>query len=103
MKPRPTLQRRSIALGGLLALMGVAAVTLTPAPAAAFVGVEVGPFALGLGPTEPPPPVVYNPPPVYTEPSVVYGSPSVTYYETYTPSYSTYYYPGRNVEVYGGR
>jgi len=100
MKLRPSLQKRSIALGGLLAILGVAAVTLTPSSANAFVGVEVGPFAVGVGPTDPPP-VVYTPPPVYTEPSVVYRSPSVTYYQTYTPTYSDYYYyPGYNVDLY---
>jgi hypothetical protein len=103
MKLRSNLQKRSIALAGSVAVLGVVALTLTPAPAKAFVGVEVGPLAIGLGPTDPPP-VVYAPPPTYTEPSVVYQSPPPVSYETYyTPSRTYYYYPSPSysVDVYG--
>jgi len=99
MKVRPGLLKRSIALGGLVALMGGAAVALTPAPAKAFIGVEVGPLAVGVGPTEPPP-VIYAPPvtTVYEAPPPVTYDPYTTY--TYTPGYY-YNTPSYTVEYYG--
>jgi hypothetical protein len=73
MKLRSNLKKRSIALTGLVALLGIVAVTLTPATAKAFVGVEIGPIGIGVGTT-----------------------PGPTYYYP-----STYYYPLPSVDVYG--
>lgn len=104
MKVGSSLQKRSFALGGLIALTGVAAVALTSVPAAAFIGVEIGPLGIGIGNREEPPPVVYTPAPVYSQPAPVYSQPPTVYEEppvVYTPSYPyADYGPSYNVDVY---
>jgi hypothetical protein len=95
MQVRSTLLKRSFALGSLVGLAGIATMALTPAPAQAFIGVEVGPIGVGVGSTEPPPPpVVTAPPPA--QPSVVVEQPPTT---TYTPAPvdPDYYGPGYTV------
>jgi hypothetical protein len=102
MQIRSGLLKRSIALGGVVGLAGIAAVALTPTPAQAFIGVEVGPLGVGIGSTEPaPPPVVYSPPPA--QPSVVVEQPPTYTYTpsyTYTPAYPSYYYGSDYTVVY---
>jgi hypothetical protein len=76
---------RGLVWGGLF--LGVATVALG-APAAMandFLGVDIGPVSVGIGPNAPtyyvPPPSTYVAPSVtYAQPSVVYQSPPATYY-----------------------
>ena len=76
---------RALVWGGLL--LGTATVALG-APAAMandFLGVDIGPVSVGIGPNAPT--YYYPPPPTYVAPSVTYSSPPVVY----QPAPTTYY------------
>ena len=115
---------RALVVGGLLA--GAAGLMLAPSPASAryFIGVDVGPLSVGIGPnvpdsdTAPPayvaPTTTYvAPPPPYPStttwveppapPTVVYEQPATTTttYYRYTPGY--YVVPGSASVTYYGR
>jgi hypothetical protein len=75
---------RSLLTGGLL--LGAATVALG-APAAMandFVGVDIGPVSVGIGPNAP----GYYYPPSYVAPSVTYAPPPVVYQSPPTTYYS---------------
>jgi hypothetical protein len=89
-------ERRTYALlaGGLLLAVATAAVGAAPAKANDFLGVDIGPLSIGVGPNAPtyyaPPPAYVAPSVTYSSPPVVYQTPSTTYYSA-PDSYTTYY------------
>jgi hypothetical protein len=112
MKGKHGFAKRALVLGGLL--MGTASMALVPMAANArnFIGVDLGPLSVGIGPNTPDyvyvpapapapsevtPPANYSPPVVYQTPTTTYRAPSVIYQTpttapTTTTTTSTYYY-----------
>jgi len=87
---------RSLVVAGLLGAATLAFVT-AKAEARDFVGVDLGPVSIGIGPNAP---VYYAPPPAetYVAPPVTYESPPVIYRDP--PA--TYYYPAPTYYVAPG-
>ena len=81
------LDRRTRALvwGGLFLGAATVALGVPEAMANDFLGVDIGPVSIGVGPNTP---TYYAPPPTtYVAPSVTYSSPPVVY----QPAPTTYY------------
>jgi len=93
--------KRALVLGGLL--IGTASVALVASAASArnFIGVDLGPPSVGIGPSTPdyvyvpaPAPTTVTPPTSCYSPPVVYQAPAPTYQEPTTTTTTTYYgYP----------
>lgn len=88
MKGKFRLTKRALVLGGLF--MGTASMAVLPTAASArnFIGVDLGPLSVGIGPNTPdyvyvpapaPAPIEVTPPASYSPPPVVYQTPTTDY------------------------
>ena len=95
MKARLRFPKRALVLGGLL--IGTAGVVLAPSAASArnFIGVDLGPLSVGIGPNEPD--YYYAPAPAPI-PSTTYVAPAPSTYVTPAPS-TTYVVPAPQTYV----
>lgn len=107
MRGKHGFAKRALVLGGLL--IGTASVALIPSAASArnFIGVDLGPLSVGIGPNTPdyvyvpaPAPTTVTPPTTYYSPPVVYQAPAPTYREPTTTTTTTYYYSYPSTTTY---